>query len=400
MRSITGNPVEGDDFIGREDELTRLRESVESGNHVLLVGPRRIGKSSIIAELARRLTKEGWVAIKVDVQHSADEPAMLHELFEGLRKSGLSFPTLQNVATLIDRFRNVFRNVKVSAGSFSAELTDGHADWESAASSVKGLIGGLGSDRRVLITIDELPIFLTKLQKQDDGLKRVRAILDWLRSVRQMHGSKLPWILCGSIGLDTFVGKHGFEGSINDLSPQPVEAFERPHAIELLKRLGGTACPIQNDLAEAMIDRVGWPVPYYLQLLFTTLKSLPQSKRSANFPDLKDLDEAYQALLGPHYRVHFGHWDSRLGELLDAGDEPKVRLLLTHLSSRPQGQSLDQLRAVFNRNYPLIDATLLDRQLRDLLDFLERDGYLGSSGNSYAFRSFLLRDYWHGRFSE
>jgi hypothetical protein len=49
-----------------------------------------------------------------------------------------------------------------------------------------------------------------------------------------------------------------------------VGAFERHHAIELLNRLGGNAYPVNKELAEAMIDRVGWPVPYYLQLLFNS----------------------------------------------------------------------------------------------------------------------------------
>ena len=37
MQNVTGNPVDGDDFVGRADELRQLQGAVEAGNHVLLV---------------------------------------------------------------------------------------------------------------------------------------------------------------------------------------------------------------------------------------------------------------------------------------------------------------------------------------------------------------------------
>ncbi len=402
MENVTGNPVEGDDFFGRGDELKQLRQAVESGNHVLLVGPRRVGKSSLVAELARLLTQAGWFVVKVDVQHSADEAAFLHEIQEAVRCTGIQLPLLAKVTDVVQRFRRAVRGAKVSVVGTSVELAETPADWEDAAASLKTLITTLPADgRRVLITVDELPIFLNKLLETDGGAARVRGILDWLRSVRQACGTRLPWILCGSIRLDSFVEQHGLEGCINELLPQPLEAFEVPQAMELLKRLGAKpeqACPLSDDVARLMVERVGWPIPYYLQLLFHGLKSLPKPRRSADFPGAEDVAAAYETLLGPHHRMHFGHWDSRLGDLLDAGGQTKARLLLNHLCEYPAGRTRDQLRVVLAAVYPQADPARLDRELRDLLDFLERDGYLGRHGEQYAFRSFLLRDYWQRRF--
>ena len=169
----------------------------------------------------------------------------------------------------------------------------------------------------------------------------------------------------------------------------------------MLKRLGAKpehACPLSDEVARVMVERVGWPIPYYLQLLFHALKSLPMQRRSANFPSAEDVAAAYETLLGPHHRTHFGHWDSRLGDLLDAGGQTKARLLLNHLCEYPAGRTRDQLRVVLAAVYPQADPARLDRELRDLLDFLERDGYLGRQAERYAFRSFLLRDYWQRRF--
>jgi uncharacterized protein len=404
MQNITGNPVDGDDFFGREEELKQLRGAVAAGNHVLLVGPRRVGKSSLVAELARQLSKDGWTTITVDVQHTADEAAFLHEIHEAIRRTGVKLPLHAKATDAIQRFLKASRVTKVTLAKTTVELSDSPEDWESAATSLKSLISALPeNNRQVLIAIDELPIFLTKLLGSDGGPTRVRAILDWLRSVRQASGSKLPWILCGSIGLDSFVAKHRLEGSINELLPLPIDAIDAPQAIALLKRLGERpehGCPISDEAAALMIAKVGWLVPYYLQLLFHGLKSLPIANRSATFPSELDIDAAYHSLLSPHHRVHFGHWDSRLGDLLDDNEEANARRLLNHLSSHASGRTRKQLYAVLAKAHPQADPVKLERELRDLLEFLERDGYLGRLADRFAFRSFLLRDYWCRRFGE
>jgi AAA+ ATPase superfamily predicted ATPase len=114
VRNVTGNPVDGDDFFGRDDELERLKESVLAGNHVLLVGPRRVGKSSLVAELARILGNDGWAVVKV-----ADEAAFLHEIHEAVLAVGL--PIRERVTEVIRSFHKAVRGSKVSAASVSVE---------------------------------------------------------------------------------------------------------------------------------------------------------------------------------------------------------------------------------------------------------------------------------------
>lgn len=406
MRNITGNPVDGDDFFGREEDLQQLRIAVEDGNHILLLGPRRVGKSSLIAELSRTLKVEGWTAIKVDVQDTADEAAFLQQIQEAVKASGIEMPAMATVAELVRGFRKFFRGSKVSVAGTGLELKDGDVDWEEVASQLKSLIKSLpDSGRRVLITIDELPIFLNKLLRSENGSERVRRILDWLRSVRQACGTRLPWILCGSIGLDSFVVQHGLEGSINELLPQPLGALEPAQALELLKRLGlkrqdQHQCKLSDEVAGYMVQRVGWPIPYYLQLLFHALKSLRNQDRSKDYPAAIDVQKAYETLLSPQFQTHLGHWDSRLGDLLDGHQVSVARELLNHLCEHPNGRNRDQLRDVLAREFPQADPGKLDRELRELLEFLERDGYLGREGAIYAFRSFLLRDFWKRKFGE
>ncbi|HMB68770.1 MAG TPA: hypothetical protein VKU85_05640, partial [bacterium] len=69
---MIGTPVTGDDFFNRDREFEELGDLLERGAHVLVTAPRRIGKSSLLLEVGRRV--EGRYAfLYVDVQSSTTE---------------------------------------------------------------------------------------------------------------------------------------------------------------------------------------------------------------------------------------------------------------------------------------------------------------------------------------
>ena len=72
MRNITGQAVVGDNLYGRDYEIARLWEKLEQGEHILMLAPRRVGKTSLMLELDRA-PRENWDVIYVDVE-SGDGP--------------------------------------------------------------------------------------------------------------------------------------------------------------------------------------------------------------------------------------------------------------------------------------------------------------------------------------
>lgn len=68
MRSSTGRRVSGEDSLDRRGDLGSLRRLIQGGNHVLLTGQRRMGKTSIAQELGRRLGAEGRTHLFCDVE--------------------------------------------------------------------------------------------------------------------------------------------------------------------------------------------------------------------------------------------------------------------------------------------------------------------------------------------
>ena len=48
MKIQTGSPVRGDDFFKRNRLIEQAWELIETGNHVLIAAPRRVGKTSLM----------------------------------------------------------------------------------------------------------------------------------------------------------------------------------------------------------------------------------------------------------------------------------------------------------------------------------------------------------------
>ncbi len=67
-----GGPVPAADLVGRESYIRRAVERLADGNHLLVAGPRRIGKTSIILEVLRRLRRKGALTAYVDCLGATD----------------------------------------------------------------------------------------------------------------------------------------------------------------------------------------------------------------------------------------------------------------------------------------------------------------------------------------
>ncbi len=80
MKLATGRWVSGNDFVDRESGLRVLDARVRAGNHVLLTGQRRMGKTSIARELGRRLEGHGWIFLFTDVEGATGEEDVVANL--------------------------------------------------------------------------------------------------------------------------------------------------------------------------------------------------------------------------------------------------------------------------------------------------------------------------------
>jgi hypothetical protein len=103
---VYGEVVPPSAFVGRADELSRLSGDLGSGQKVFLISPRRYGKSSLIRQAMRRLSREGVLTLELTVSSFSSYVGFL----EGLARGLMALETRAD--RLRDWLQEVFRVVK------------------------------------------------------------------------------------------------------------------------------------------------------------------------------------------------------------------------------------------------------------------------------------------------
>lgn len=406
MQNIAGSPVEGTDFFGREMEVERIRGTLLNDD-VLLLGPRRIGKTSIAREVMAKARENGWRTIEINVASSTDEKGFLTKLDTAITPhlASLTFKTRAAITEAFSAVTSRIKSVKIpilGAGSLGVDFQNSTSeDWTKVGSDVLGLI--LEAEEQWLIYIDELPILLFNIIRRDPdtGVHRVRKFLDWFRNdVRALAGAhKVRWLISGSVGLDTLVQQHSMSDTINSLNHQTLEEFEVDVAIDMLMTLGTTyELEMTKENAQSITDAVQWLQPYYLQTAFNHLRNLKRKIANKDTP-LSDLvDQAISQMSKPGADNDFHHWEQRLTLQLSVIESEYAHLLLNEAAQAPEGCRPETILIKLEERMNNATSHEARRMFIRLRDILERDAYWradeSSGAKRYRFRLEPLRQWW------
>jgi predicted RNA-binding Zn-ribbon protein involved in translation (DUF1610 family) len=83
---IYGRIAVGDNFVGRNEEITRLLNTIRLGENCVIRSPNGMGKSSLLAELASRYSKE-FVFVPIDLTGITDDVTLLELVTRGTMKA-------------------------------------------------------------------------------------------------------------------------------------------------------------------------------------------------------------------------------------------------------------------------------------------------------------------------
>jgi uncharacterized protein len=338
------------------------------------------------------VTKKGMLAAYVSVSDVTTEFQFIQKLYDATQKQKPAKSTIRGLAKgPLARF---FRRIKkLGVATVSIELADNAQDqWAELGNALAQVLDQL--DQRYLFLVDELPIFVLSLLRQDASGARARTFLNWFRQLRLDPNAnrRVRWILAGSIGLDTVTQRLRLGDTINDLflfnelgpfTPEVADAF--------LDELGRTyRLHLEAEVKQHLRTRLGWLIPFHLQLFFSVLREHCDDNHLK--PTIAVADKVYEVLLSPGKKGYFDYWEQRLTEELGAPEDRQALDLLTAVARNPEGEPLRILQS--NLGKRISDPDQRDRQLRYLLDVLQSDGYLVQEGERFRFRSALLRDFW------
>ena len=405
LRKAGANWVDGDRFFDREVELEVLAERVRDGTHTLLTAQRRMGKTSLVRELLRRLEAEG----------------RFETIFVDLEDAGTPADAIAEIGTQSKSARSIWRRIKPGFDNVLREVSDRVDTLAVSEVRVKlraGIDGGnwrqrgdgifaalAENERPVVLAIDELPILVNRMLKGHDyritpeGRQAVDEFLSWLRKNVQAHRGRICMILSGSVSLEPILRQAGLSAHANIFSPFDLRPWDEQTAVACLAALAKTyGLDLPPAVRQDMCRWLRCQVPHHVQRFFDSLQ-LHLRRANRHEASLEDVEQVYTGeMLSVRGQVDMDHYESRLKLVL--GIEG-YRCALAMLTEAAVGGGVLRHEAISQyRDYFQAEAEAEPVRVEEVLLMLEHDGYLAPRGDDYRFVSGLLEDWWrtrHGR---
>jgi uncharacterized protein len=385
MRNITGQAVTGSDFFPRPKEIEKLWRAIESGSHILLAAPRRVGKTSLLFYLLEnpRLNYHFVYVITQSIYSEDDFYKRLYEaLLEGDTTKGwarVSEKSQQKLKEFIDKIN------KVEVAGVGVEF--GPMQKTDYFKKFKELMGTLKDhEDRIVVMIDEFPEVVENIIEKE-GQSAAVEFLKRKREIRQnpAWSENVQFIYTGSIGLSNVVSRMEEMDTINDLHDVTVSTLNREDAklfcIELLK---GKLFKLSDKQIDLLLDKIEWFLPFYIQQYMFTLDNAYVDKGVISEKVIEDVFDEITKM-----NIVFEHWEERLSQAFKGKELDFVLDVLNEISKNTllDANEIHDL-AVKHDSAP---------RYKKLLQALIHDGYINDNTASpkiYRFNSPLLRIWW------
>jgi hypothetical protein len=383
-----GRLADGAAFFDRDEIMSRDRDEIMSRawgllktSNLLLLAPRRVGKSSLLNRMKDEGLARGYNTLYLSVPDAEDELDFIKRLVRGFRDAEWAK----------GRWTSAFRDkipedLEVVLKTGLIELKAKNFDWRRPAEELEVLLKS--GDSETLLLIDELPLLISSIVQQDPSGNRAERFLLWLKRLREQYRPR--WFFAGSIGLDLVARKLKLSGTIHDLQLIELGEFNPDKARAYLMGRGQYhQWALTAETIDAILLAVEWSIPFHLNLIFEELRAAADGQR---LPPSPALVEIALGRLMAHGRTHFDHWDERLAKTLDGRVQEYCEIALGLACHEPEGIAITSLDLRLSRE--LSDAQERTEMLRETLDVLVSDGYLVRQEGVVRFRSALLRRYW------
>ena len=162
-----GKPVTGDQLIGRQKEIETINRYLDMGQSVVLIAPRRYGKTSLLLEILQQRKKRGDYTASVDFFTTPDILSLAAEITTRvLSNKKWSWSVYQLRTHLVDMMKNLQFRQAIDQYEFILGFGNPQPDtWELLTESLK-LIDRFASSnkKRIICGFDEftLPAFRTR----------------------------------------------------------------------------------------------------------------------------------------------------------------------------------------------------------------------------------------------
>ncbi len=399
LTNVHGGWVVADRFWDREPELQSLIERLDEGAHILLVAQRRMGKTSLMREVAERLA-ERYICLFVDLQKARSAPDAVVEL------SVATYPhkniwgkTKQAFANVLGRAVETVEKVEVAELGIALRPGVTGGDWGKRADELMAILAG--SEKPVLLLLDEVPILVNRMLKGDDfavtAERRATAdeFMSWLRKTSIEYQGRIRMVVSGSIGFEPILRQAGLSATINNFTPFELKPWDSATAEGCLLALANEyGLEFEDGVASRMVRHLGCCIPHHVQMFFSHVRDHCRRKGVAKCT-AKDAGEVYKKeMLGVRGHAELTHYEERLKQVL--GEEACALALEMLTEAAVEKRMTPEAYRAFEKEYSFEGRSTAKMQ-EEILWVLEHDGYLKPGRKGYVFVSKLLRDWWKAR---
>ncbi|KPK90469.1 hypothetical protein AMJ80_08355 [bacterium SM23_31] len=380
MKIITGPPVAGDNYFFRKKLAEEAWNLIESGCHILITAPRRVGKTSFMYYLKDH-PKKGYCFIYLNTESVNNE----NEFFRRLVNKIVTTEHIGNSQKIVTFIKKNIPSIK-RVGPDGIEFTK--PDEKNFKEMLVKILQSIQSDNiKLIVMLDEFPQTLINII-EDEGESQGKHFLRSNREIRQdIESSKnVQFIYAGSIGLENIVSRLNAVATINDLARliiPPLIINEVNDFIDFL--LKNTKFTLSHKLKNYILKKIEWLIPFYIQLVISELNNIYRDE-DLNEISVDIIDRAFVDML--EQRNHFEHWHTRLRTSFKGKEYSFIKEVLNTVSDNNiiKTNEINDLAV----KYDLVEF------YRDLLKTLTYDGYLNNNDNPkiYRFNSPILKMWW------
>lgn len=374
MRNLVGNmPVSGDDFYGRASIVKLLVAILISGNSFLLLGLRRIGKSSTVKESLRivREKEPDMVVIELNCQTYKTLKDFYVELYRALpddwrMKLRKALQESKKLPTrIVDIVTDHIEEISLP-GVAGVKLRNDIIDYSSP---IKEEITRFfnGQDEHIILSIDEMPFLFEAISKsgRPTTVLEIESVLTTLRDWRNIGVSQA---ITGSINLHVQLEALGISRKLlAGVTSQKLPKYTLDEATGLLHALAHSQkVNLTGEQIEKMVTTIPDYIPQYLQHYFFIVNT--------HFEDDMDVEELYAQYVYPSIVKDFEYQFEERVSSLDKEEYETAKEILNHLlsnGSTPQKVLLEKTDKAntYKVLLQLMDFEFIEMDLEQNCDF-------------------------------
>lgn len=360
-------------FVGRQTEIEQVWETLDSRS-VLLVGPRRIGKTELLKHMAERPPAH-TKAVFVDLQGQQTVDGAFDRLLLGLTEAGLAVanpraPQIQKGGAAGVAVEWQRPTLPTGWTAIEVLVADTFRAYRTAES------------RRLVLFLDEVPWWLDGLRRSDPQV--AREALARLRFLRNLSPD-LRMVLTGSIGLAGLAQDLQASAEINDVLPVtvlgPLSPLEGAGLFEaMVTHRGRKSTPEANALAA----RIGGGSPHWIRTI--------ADKCTGSYIAEDAVLHAVETLLSPQNRALFA--DEAGEHLVRRHGAVEGAILRAMLSAAALANAGAPKAALLTAGLASAREDVSNTRAEQLLLTLQDEFYLERAGDGYAFSLPLFQLWW------